>query len=386
MTTLIVTPYTPALGSGRALRLYTVVRALAALEPVVILYVRFGAADPGPEYTTLHAVDLRPVSASRGLRRALTFGLAVARGVPVPLARGVSPELAAEAERAAREPGIGRVVADGPIAAVALHRLARRRPVVYCAHNLESAFRHELDESGIGGRRRVARLERRILLAAAESWMVSAADIDGARALAPGSRLRYVPNAVDVASIAPVAASPETPPRALLLADYTYEPNRTAARLLVDEVMPHVWRALPDAELLLAGRGLPSSFATDPRVSVLGFVEDLRDTYAAARCVVVPLLQGGGSPLKLVEALAYGVPVVATPKAAAGLDLVPGEHFAQAGPAARPFADAVVRVLRDGAPAIAQAGRRIAEERYSVDALRRALTVPMDEAGIGSVD
>ena len=51
-------------------------------------------------------------------------------------------------------------------------------------------------------------------------------------------------------------------------------------------------------------------------METLGFVEDLRDAYAGARCAVVPLLQGGGTPLKLIEALAYGLPVIATPRAA----------------------------------------------------------------------
>ncbi len=90
------------------------------------------------------------------------------------------------------------------------------------------------------------------------------------------------------------------------------------------------------------------------------------------RCAVVPLLQGGGTPLKFVEALAHGLPVVATTRAAAGLAAVDGEHCLLAdGPEA--FAMALLSVLRDGAPELGRRGRELAAERYSIEALTRLL-------------
>ncbi len=104
----------------------------------------------------------------------------------------------------------------------------------------------------------------------------------------------------------------------------------------------------------------------------LGFVEDLAEAYRRRRCAVVPLLQGGGSRLKFIEALAHGLPVIATPRAVAGLAVHAGEDclLADGGQA---FADALLRVLRDGAPGIAAAGRGLAEERYSIEALATLL-------------
>ena len=144
-------------------------------------------------------------------------------GVPHDFARGVSGELTAAAARAAAEPDRGRVIADGPIAAAALARLARTRPVIYNAHNLESGFRHELgaggrcggdgagDRATIRKREAMRAFERGLLERASESWMVSEADIEAARELCPGARLRYVPNVVDVAAITPVTpAAPGT--------------------------------------------------------------------------------------------------------------------------------------------------------------------------------
>ena len=87
---------------------------------------------------------------------------------------------------------------------------------------------------------------------------------------------------------------------------------------------------------------------------------------------MVPLLQGGGTPLKLIEALAYRLPVVATSRAVGGLAVRDGEHCLVAD-GAEAFAAALVRVLRDGASELAHRGRELAAERYSIEALSRLL-------------
>ena len=374
MRDLLVTTHTPVLRSGQAMRTYGVARALAEHGGLDLLYVRFGASEPDAAFRTIPGVDLREVVPSRGLRRLLAYAKARLGGVPAGFARGVSSELAAEAAHLAAEPDRGRVIADGPIAAAALARLSRRFPVVYNAHNLESGFRHELDTgavAGIGSHRALRSFERGLLARSYESWMVSEADIAAARELCPAASLRYAPNVVDVASIAPVTPAMDTQ-RAIFVASFAYEPNRNGLRFLLDEVFPRVWAELPDARLTLVGPGLEQSPSADPRVEVLGFVEDLRAAYARASCALVPLLQGGGTPLKFVEALAYGLPVIATPCAAAGLDVRDGEHclIAEGGES---FAAALIRVLRDGAPELGRRGRELAAERYSIEALGELL-------------
>jgi polysaccharide biosynthesis protein PslH len=366
---LLVTTHTPVLRSGQAVRTYGVARALAANRGLTLLYVRFEAPEPDEAFRSIPGIELREVVPSRGLGRLASYGAARLAGVPAGFARGISAELASETERLAADPDRGRVIADGPIAAAALRRLSGRRPVIYNAHNVESSFRGELDNDADTGRLR--RFERGLLARAEESWMVSEPDLAAARELCPAARMRYVPNVVDVSAIRPVSP-PEGARRAIFVANFAYEPNRNGLRFLLERVFPRVWSELPDATLMLVGGGLASPPSDDPRVQAMGFVEDLADAYACASCAVVPLLQGGGTPLKFVEALAYGLPVVATRRAAAGLAVRDGEHCLLA-EGEEAFAAALIEVLSGRTPELGRRGRELAAERYSIEALSRLL-------------
>jgi glycosyltransferase involved in cell wall biosynthesis len=260
---------------------------------------------------------------------------------------------------------------DGPVTAASLLPLARRRPVVYNAHNVESLFRHQLEGGRLGSPHRLEAYERRILETASEAWMVSRRDMQAGARIAPGSTLRYVPNVVDVDGIAPVTAvAPE--PRAIFVGDFSYRPNRDGLAFLTGEVLPRLWERLPKARLSIVGKGLEGEDLGDERAEALGFVDDLGAEYARARAAVVPLLAGGGSPLKFIEALAYGLPVVATPAAAQGLDAEPGRDFLLAD-GADAFADALANVLEHGDPELGARARALAEADYSIDSLARRL-------------
>lgn len=371
MATLVVSSYMPTRASGRAARTYGIVRALAVAGPVDLLHTGFGADAPDPAYESLDGLRLHRVTSSRGARRGLAWARSRANGVPRAVARGISPELASAAERLADAPGRDRVIAEDAMAAVGLRRLARRRPVIYSANNLESAFRPGRDPDW-GSRRQLEAFERRLLGAAAETWMPSRADLEGARELAPEAKLRYVPNVVDAAAIDPRRA-PANPPEALLVGNFGYAPNREGLDFLLDEVMPRVWAAAPELRLTVAGGGYEPPAGTDARVAALGFVEQLEPLYARAACALVPLLSGGGSPVKFIEALAHGLPVVATPRGAAGVDADSGRHYLE-GAGAEGFGRAMLDALDPArGAAVARAGRALAESDYSIEALARRL-------------
>jgi polysaccharide biosynthesis protein PslH len=370
-TDLVVTPFTPTVDRGRALRTYGVVAALARHRDVDVLFKRFGAPHPAEEYARLPRVRLQGVPAANWAARALFYGRARLAGVPAGDARGLCPELGRAAVKAALVTGRGRAIADGPTAAVLM--AGQGLQFVYLAHNVESSLRPTLPQfrSAYGSERALRRFERRLLLSAQEAWMSSQRDVELAQELAPKATLRYVPNVVDV-SLIQAADVRVTEPRAMFVGDYAYPPNLNALQFLINEVMPRVWATLPQAELLAVGHSLVLPPDTDPRVRSLGFVAQIADAYALAACVVVPLLEGGGSPLKFVEALAHGLPVVATGRAAGGLEVEDGVHYRRAeGP--RAFADVLVDVLREGAPEIAARGRQLAEQAYSIEALAAIL-------------
>jgi glycosyltransferase involved in cell wall biosynthesis len=222
-----------------------------------------------------------------------------------------------------------------------------------------------------------------------ECWMATRADERGARQLAgDGIRTRYVPNVIDGAAIEPM--SPTAAGRLLFVGDFTYEPNAEALRFLADSVMAAVWERRPDSRLTVAGRGSGRvGIRFDPRIDTLGFVEDLDSAYRAADVVLVPLLRGGGSPLKFVEGLAHGLPVVASAHAARLLeDGVPGRDFLAAENATE-FAAAIDALVADPAraAAIGAAGRKLALERYSIEHLATLLApgAPRGHASMSSI-
>jgi glycosyltransferase involved in cell wall biosynthesis len=373
VSTLVVSSYAPVAGSGRAARTLGIVRALARLGPVDLLHTDFDASDS--PWQAPDGVRLHEVHGSRGPRRTAAFVRARLDGVPAPVARGLWPELRSAAERLAAAPGCDRVIADDPMAAVGLLGLARRRPVIYSAHNLESAFRPDW-----GSPKRLRAFETRLLEAAAETWLPSRAELEAAAEMVPGATLRHVPNVVDVAAIAPRRA-PADPPEALLVADFTYAPNREGLGLL-GKVLPRVWDAVPDLRLVVAGRGAQAPRDADARVSILGFVDDLAPLYARAACALVPLVRGGGSPLKFVEALAYGVPVVSTPRGAAGLDAVAGRDYLE-GDGEEGFAQALVAALEPvRASELGAAGRALAERDHSIESLAQRLATATPEPSL----
>jgi glycosyltransferase involved in cell wall biosynthesis len=162
-------------------------------------------------------------------------------------------------------------------------------------------------------------------------------------------RVSVVPNALAMPAEAPgVSAAPVL----LFVGAYEYPPNAEAAARLLTRIFPLVRRAVPGARLLLAGKGgaaLPVVQAGVPEgVEVLGFVPDLAALYAGARVVVCPLVNGGGTRLKLIEAAGYARPMVSTQMGAEGLDFAEGREVVVRDDD-EGFAEACVALLRDDA-------------------------------------
>lgn len=150
--------------------------------------------------------------------------------------------------------------------------------------------------------------------------------------------------------------------------------NLTGIRWFLDEIWPRIRREATEARLYIVGGSPPltlraraNDVENEERVIVTGFVEDLASWYRTADVFISPLLVAGGLLQKVIDALAMGVPVVATTVCNHGLRAVPGEHLITADePSA--FAEAVIDLLNDPAARarLGENGRRFLQQAYDL--------------------
>jgi glycosyltransferase involved in cell wall biosynthesis len=213
--------------------------------------------------------------------------------------------------------------------------------------------------------RRFARFARREL--PRFDLLLTMSDEDRERLLQflPGASAAVVPNGVDIGDVEPTPLP--AAPVALFSGTFGYGPNAEGLEWLLRHVWPRVTERVPEARLLVVGRGVPDRLAAlaGPEVQITGWVDQMQPWFDQARLVLVPIRSGGGTRLKVLDALASGRPIVSTPIGADGIRLRHGEHALIADdPDA--FAAATVRLLQD-APLSSQlghAGRELAESTY----------------------
>ena len=220
---------------------------------------------------------------------------------------------------------------------------------------------------------RVLECERRLVGSATGFSCVSERDASALSQI--GSRVAplVVPNGVDLERYA-FRAEPSRFRKVFFVGDLSWEPNAQAMRWWRAEVWPLVRRNHPDAVAEVLGRGAPKDLRrlADESFLLLGEGRDSRPHWRDAAVAVVPLISGGGTRLKILEAAAVGVPVVSTTVGAEGLKFEPGREILIADtPAA--FASAVSELLADPArqERIARAARLRVESLYDWNAIGR---------------
>ncbi len=127
---------------------------------------------------------------------------------------------------------------------------------------------------------------------------------------------------------------------------FRYHANYEAMLWFVGEVFPKVLKKVPDAHLIITGDHANLPLPSVSNVRLIGHVSDIKTLVASSWVSVAPLLSGGGTRLKILEAMSVGTPVVSTSKGAEGLDAIVGEHLFVADKADN-FAEELVKVLKD---------------------------------------
>ncbi|MCC6765431.1 MAG: glycosyltransferase [Deltaproteobacteria bacterium] len=185
-----------------------------------------------------------------------------------------------------------------------------------------------------------------------------------------------VPNGVDCRAF-PFAADGRDPASILFVGFFRHEPNVEAVRYFCREVLPRVRARLSHARFRVVGAYPPDvirRLADDPAIEVTGRVDDIAAYYRSSAVFVAPVLQGSGTRLKILEAMASGCPVVSTTIGAEGLATRSGEELVLADDAAS-MADAIVRLLEhpEESAALARRARAHVEARFDWDIVAAGL-------------
>lgn len=219
---------------------------------------------------------------------------------------------------------------------------------------------------------RLARYER--LTCERHDWTVVASEADAAaiHALLPQLALRIIPNGVDSEFYRPDAVLDRDivlPARSLVFTGkMDFRPNIDAVSWFVDEVFPLIRSQAPDAHFYIVGQKPHPrvvALGKKPGVIVTGYVDDVRPYIAQAAVYVVPLRIGGGTRLKIMEAMAMAAAVVSTSLGCEGFPLMADQHLMIADRESD-FAAAVVELLHDQAQArrLGAQARRFVEQHY----------------------
>ncbi len=292
--------------------------------------------------------------------------------LPVDLWRWRVPALRRALERRLAAGSLDLCLADFLTGAVNLP--ARTTvPIVLFEHNVEHVIWRRLARVQRGWRRgllevewrKVRRFERQACGRARLTLSVSPLDAAVLERLAKAP-VRAIPTGVDVSYFRPNGAGSHA--ELVFTGSMDWYPNEDAVLHFVAAILPRIRAELPAVTLTVVGRN-PSRAVREAAglgVHVTGTVPDVRPFLGRAALSVVPLRVGGGTRIKIFEALAMEKAVVSTGVGAEGLPLTPGQHFVQAD-SPDDFARAVLALLRDPARrrSLGDAGRRLVEERFA---------------------
>lgn len=262
-------------------------------------------------------------------------------------------------------------------------------PLAYCIRDLDAPFcaltDHDVSylkaERLAGQRRNLAaklfiyydamklkRLERTIFRQIDLGITVSELDRRLLEQLCPEGRFAVVENGVDVKAFVPDPAAVE--PNALVwVGGFHHYPNYEAVRFFLEEVYPGIKREKPEVKFYIVGGEVPDGLtrlaAGDRSVVITGYVEDPVPYIQRAAVFIAPILSGGGTKLKVLEAMAAGKAIVSTSIGVEGIEAKDGEHYIVAD---RPafFSKKVVELLNDGLlrERLGANARKVAEEKY----------------------
>ena len=375
---LWVLPYLPwPTSSGGKTRQFHLLKALAGTGNRITLLVQSKTALDDEAREALEPLLERLIVLPRRPLRSTRTLLAMAAS-PLPMlasVNGYSPALTKSFDNLLREPWDIIQIEHSYSFQPFEHALRMSSlPFILTEHNVESAlggatydrFPAWLKPLILLDQWRYKRWEQRVMRQAARVIAVTESDA-AALGHIVGRPVPVVVNGVDCARYASVTPAHGSS-RMLFIGNYEYPPNIDAVEWALNEVMPKVWQACPDASITIAGYALPKNWPQrwpDARIEWHGFVPDLTALQSSAAVFFAPLRQGGGSKLKVLEAMAAGLPVVTTSQGVSGLAVKAGREYDGADTSDE-LAAALLRQLSDpaGAALMGEAGRTYVRQAH----------------------
>ena len=176
--------------------------------------------------------------------------------------------------------------------------------------------------------------------------------------------VEIIPNCVSLSDYNALTGMPLAD-RLIFTGSFRYEPNYEAMCWFLRQVFPRVRERVPDAELIITGDHADLPLPSMQGVTLTGHLEEVRSLVASSCASLAPIHTGGGTRLKILEAMALGTPVVATSKGAEGLSVESNQHLLIAD-SPEPFAEATIRLLREPTlrRRLARNALRLVGERY----------------------
>jgi len=313
-------------------------------------------------------------------RKAFDFALSSLTATPYLLRAAMEARMKAAVQRALEQwkPDIVQAECIGATVYLDLAR-ARGLPCIYSAHNVESRIVNRPDRNKEPWRRITSRgmkpREIKVARQATAVVTVSAEEEGWFRQYA--GKVCRIPNAVFADEYPFSPPSSKTRNTIVFIGHLGYPPNRDAARIVAKEVFPRIRKAVPDVICIIAGRtpGKEILQLGGNAVQILGDVENMNEVWKQAGVFVCPLRWGAGSRLKLLEAAAVGVPIVASGFSAEGLALAAGRDCLQA-ETVEDMARQAIGLLKDfeQADRLAQNARRTVEKHHNWPLYREQIT------------
>lgn len=191
--------------------------------------------------------------------------------------------------------------------------------------------------------------------------------------LGRNSRLKIdvVPNGTDTKKYQPLEVN-HSPLALLFIGSMSYSPCVDGAVYFCNQILPYIRKEFQDIQVWIVGADPTPAVIrlADENTHITGYVEDVIPYYRRSKVCVVPLRAGGGTRLKILEAMALGRPVVSTTIGCEGLDVINGQHLLIADEPQQ-FAKQTIRLLTDTAlyDSIAGQARELVEEKYDWDVI-----------------